>query len=267
MAKLLATDIDGTFIRTDGSVSKEQIATVKKFREDGNFFVIATGRPICRLNEVYNLFDFDISKDYAVCFNGALVCTVDGSKVVLKNCLSDESVRDLIDLAVSMNSTYLVYLKDKIITPCIPESCSFLYDLSCVHEIKEDHEYFKSQKDVFKIIFTGSGEESKHKREIMPEDIRQRFNIVQSGANFVEFNNKGADKGEGVIALAEALGVKFEDTYAVGDEENDYAMISKVGNGCCVENAIPMIKSIAKYVTASNNDNGVMNLINNIILK
>ena len=57
------------------------------------------------------------------------------------------------------------------------------------------------------------------------------------------------DKGSAITHLAEKLGLTKDETMAIGDEENDRAMLEVVGNPVVMENGNPEIKKIAKYIT------------------
>ena len=68
-------------------------------------------------------------------------------------------------------------------------------------------------------------------------------------------------------SLADALGIKPEEIMAIGDQENDIAMIEYAGLGVAMDNAIPLVKEIANFVTKSNLDDGVAYAIEQHVLK
>ncbi|MCC9839546.1 HAD hydrolase family protein, partial [Streptococcus agalactiae] len=65
------------------------------------------------------------------------------------------------------------------------------------------------------------------------------------------------NKGTALLHLAEKMGLTVDQTMAIGDEENDRAMLEVVGNPVVMQNGNPELKKIAKYITKSNEESGV----------
>ena len=76
----------------------------------------------------------------------------------------------------------------------------------------------------------------------------------------------GAAKGEGLLRLAQILGIKREETMAFGDGENDLSMIDKAGIGIAMENGVENLKRIADFIAPDNNDAGVGQMLEKLIL-
>ena len=69
-----------------------------------------------------------------------------------------------------------------------------------------------------------------------------------------------------ITHLAEKLGLSKDETMAIGDEENDRAMLAVVGNPVVMENGNPELKKIAKYITKTNDESGVAHAIRTWVL-
>lgn len=78
--------------------------------------------------------------------------------------------------------------------------------------------------------------------------------VVQGAPNNVEVTAAGVDKGEGLLALAAHLGIPREQTLAVGDSENDRAMLQKAGVAAVMANGMPHIKRLADIVSEADCD-------------
>ncbi len=78
---------------------------------------------------------------------------------------------------------------------------------------------------------------------------------------FTDITAKGADKGEGILALASHLGLDPQYTMAFGDGGNDTSMIKAAGIGVAMGNALESLKQEADYVTSSVDDDGVLNAL------
>ena len=98
--------------------------------------------------------------------------------------------------------------------------------------------------------------------------LKQRDDILVSTSlyNNLEINGPGASKGEGLLHLASMLGIRREETMAFGDGNNDASMIRDAGIGVVMENGDPDLKGIADYITATNDESGVAQAIEKLVL-
>jgi Cof subfamily protein (haloacid dehalogenase superfamily) len=78
---------------------------------------------------------------------------------------------------------------------------------------------------------------------------------------FTDITAKGADKGEGILALAAHLGLDPRHTMAFGDGGNDASMIKAAGIGVAMGNALESLKQEADYVTSSVDDDGILHAL------
>lgn len=86
-----------------------------------------------------------------------------------------------------------------------------------------------------------------------------------AGREWIDFMNLGVDKGAGVAHLCEHLGIDIADAAAVGDTYNDIPMLERVGHSFIVDNAEEHMNAHAKWRIPSNNDGGVLTLIDAIL--
>ena len=82
--------------------------------------------------------------------------------------------------------------------------------------------------------------------------------ISYSSNRYMEFNAIGVNKGQGLIDLANKLGIDIKDTIAVGDNYNDLSMLKVAGLSVGANNAVDDVKAICDYVTKANNNEGVV---------
>ena len=78
---------------------------------------------------------------------------------------------------------------------------------------------------------------------------------------FTDITANGADKGKGILAIAQHEGLDASHTIAFGDGGNDTSMILQAGIGIAMGNAIDELKQQADYVTTSVDDDGVLNAL------
>jgi len=90
--------------------------------------------------------------------------------------------------------------------------------------------------------------------------------VVSSGPSFCDVMTKGVSKGNGLMRLADLLGIPRENTFAIGDSENDFSMVEAAHYGLAVGNADDNIKAAASYVAAAFENNGFADAVYSFVL-
>ena len=104
-------------------------------------------------------------------------------------------------------------------------------------------------------------------RELAEAGLTAGLDVVYSSNRYLEFNAPGVNKGAGLLALAERLGIAPEETMAIGDNSNDVPMLRAAGLGVAVANASDEALEAADYVCeADNNAGGVAEAIERFVL-
>ena len=98
------------------------------------------------------------------------------------------------------------------------------------------------------------------------EFIGQDINMFYSKANFLEFTDKNATKGYALKLLADKWGIDSSQVIAIGDNYNDETMLRYAGLGVAVGNAAQGMKDISQYISPSNEEDGVVHVIEKFIL-
>lgn len=100
----------------------------------------------------------------------------------------------------------------------------------------------------------------------IPAEVKEKYTVLKSAPYFLEILDKSVTKGTGVKSLADALNIKPEEVMAIGDQENDIAMLEYAGMGVAMDNAIPSVKEVANFVTKTNLEDGVAYAIEKFVL-
>jgi len=87
----------------------------------------------------------------------------------------------------------------------------------------------------------------------LPHDCKGQFSL----ANYLEITHQDVDKATALSALGKQLGIMPADMVAIGDGENDMALLRLVGLGIAMGNASPSVQATADWVTDTNNRDGV----------
>ena len=113
-----------------------------------------------------------------------------------------------------------------------------------------DIKNFRESCEVYKIVVDGKQKSS------FPPEITSQFYIFGSD-NFFEFVNKDCVKENAIKKVLDLVNLHSEEAIAFGDEDSDVNMLKAVGCGVAVCNAPWEVKTEVKYITDSNNDDGV----------
>ena len=259
LPKLVATDLDGTLVRSDDTVSAYTHAVLDRVRAAGIRVVGATGRGP-RLTE---LTRNDIrAADYLVMAGGGrVVDQSDPSAAPLV--LRDERLpaavlsRLVADLeAVVGPMTVMVEALDGHDEPLwgdldptwrYPEAVRARPRADCL------------SCDVIKAFARsprhGVDELLAIAREVVPVEVAS---VTQAGLDFLEITPPGVDKGTGLAIVTQSLGVDPADVLVFGDMPNDLPMFAWAGWGrVAVANAHPEVRAVADELTLTNDDDGV----------
>ena len=268
--KMVVSDLDATLLRTNKTISEENIDAIRRACKKGVIFVIATGR-ILRSASVYADI-LGINSPVAAC-NGAVL--VDSNKnILLDEYLSFDQIKSIAEIAEKYGQYYHFYDKSNIYTRFDTTRFDKYYN-SGANQSSENVSLKKIYKDVtelndgdlqlYKALFISLDNDVLKKVE---KDFNHFTNlsITSSSRNNVEVNKRGVSKGNAIKMLAESYGINRDEIIAIGDNRNDQSMIEYAGLGVAVDNASEDTKSIADIVTVSNEDNAIAKIIEEFVI-
>ncbi len=263
MYKLLFIDLDDTLLNTDGSISSQNIAAVKKALNIGCNVVICSGRSNMSLEKFNKTLGI---KDYTIGYNGGIIYK--GDEVLICHYLEKQLVYDIIDFCRSYNVDIQLYQHSEL---WLDKETQLTRDYCkrsvLTPRVVGDLKNHISNK-VNKVIILAKHEILKQLENEMPKHISDNCCTFFSHDHLFEFNPPGITKGTAVKELADYLNIPLSQTIAVGDNENDIPMIQAAGLGIAVKNAIKSALDAADYITENTNDNNaIAEVIDKFILK
>lgn len=257
--KLVVTDLDGTLLDDKKNVSRANMDAIKKLRNSGILFTIATGRGERAAGPFLELLEIDIP---AILFNGGEIFDPFRGPIDAKY-MEKEILNLVIDHFMDSEIGVVTFWHDKI----------FIADFKPAHEIylereKVKYERVKNLKDideVNKILLVGDVGHSMRKMRELEEKAGVSINYVQSEKFYLEVLPHGVSKGEGLKRLCNILGIDRKSVVAIGDNMNDLSMINFAGLGVAVGNAEEAVKKAAGLIVPTNNEDGVAYLLEKIV--
>lgn len=268
MIKLVAIDLDGTLLNNQKQISEKNKSTLQKAKDQGVKIVICTGRPLKAIDGFLEELNLQEEGDYSITFNGGLVQKNDTGEMLEKITMSYDEIKELaqlmgeLDLPFDVLSDALVYqLPTSAAHPSIYSELNKALDFEgkTLEQLTEDGLYNK-------VVVATDADYLDQQIAKIPAEFYEKYEIVKSRDCLLEFMTKGVTKAYGLSLLAEDLNIKQSEVMTLGDEENDLPMIIYAGIGVAMENAVPIIKEHADYITDTNENDGVAKAVEKFVL-
>ena len=266
MYKLIAIDLDGTLLNEKKDISNRCKEDIRKLRDKGIRVVLATGRPFDGILPYINELDLLDENDFVVTYNGALVQNTNADKVLIKRPLSLDSYKELYNLSKELGVNIHALTESSVLTPRNNPYTRIESTINKIPIIEGRIEDIDSSTNIIKVMFIDDPKKLDDIIPLIPQWAKEKYSILRSASIFLEFLDKGVDKGVGVSLIARQLGIEAEEVICIGDADNDIAMIEYAGLGVAMDNAIDDAKSVADYITLSNEEDGVAHVIEKFLL-
>jgi Cof subfamily protein (haloacid dehalogenase superfamily) len=271
MIKLIVSDLDETLVGPDGKVSEKNIEAIKKATQKGVKFVPNTGRGFESVQPLLETLGLKgKANEFVISYNGGAIVENQNFNVIQTNALSFEQASQIFAITSKHleYSTHIYTLNDVYIFNEVEADNEYMQSRG-VRTTKFDYSNLEKLKDepIFKIITMNA--DLKKRQAIKEEVIKNvdfEVNATFSSDRYTEFNLNGVDKGKATLELGRHLGIKKEEIMALGDNNNDVAMLKSVGLPVVVSNANETAMDVAKFITRGNYTSGVAEAINKFVL-
>lgn len=270
--KLIALDLDGTTLNDDRIISQGNRQALEAAVQKGVNVVIATGRTFSALPE-------DVFKikgiQYVLTSNGAVITNLRTEKTIYENCIAPEAV----EKAVALLKTYDfmieafteggAYIEKSIYEEIKTTRKSFRhvdYVLTTRQPIEGLYDFILAHKEHIENMNVNF--ENQEDRAMMREVLGglENTTLTTSFDHNLEIGGATTSKAGALKELGNMLGVAPEEMMAIGDSPNDMAMMQLAGMPVAVGNAKDEVKAIAKYVAATNHEDGVAQAVRKFVL-
>ncbi len=246
--KLLASDMDGTLLQNGAEKpTKEAYELIGQLREKGVMFAAASGRQYHSLRRLFEPVADNIAY---ICENGCLVVYED--EVLYEANLSKKVAREIFDAVESCPNYAALLAAEKSCYLLRKEGREDLGDL-LLHYYNYKMKWIDDLDDVeekiIKISIYCPDGVTKEDVKFLEDRFSDVVSIAVSGMLWIDLMPKDITKKIGLKKLANHLDISIADCMAVGDEENDFEMLSTVGHSVAMNNANPAIKEICAQQT------------------
>lgn len=268
--RLVGLDIDGTVLDSARRVTPRTVEAIRACIGAGCLVAPASGRPWIGLPKEFTSIP---GVDWAVTANGATLVDLAAGRVAERRWMSREDwifawdvtagfdrVMDLFLGGWGYSSAAQLERAEEWSPPGMAQ-----YIRASRRPVEDVHALAMEQDVIEKanLFFTDPAQRQKAWQLL---EASGRFEVSYSSSVGIELNAKGADKAEGLLALGRRLGIPPAQIMACGDSGNDLPMLRRVGVGVAMGNAAPGIKAAARFVTDTNDNDGVAKALERFVL-
>ena len=256
---LLCTDLDGTLLASDHTVSKENLDAIDYFMAEGGIFTFITGRMPYFVAAIYQRVRTNAPIG---CINGGGLYDFRTGSYLWTQKLS-HNVLELVRYAdehipgigIQVNTFDTLYFCTENEAMRDFRRITGLPNITC--------HYADVTEPIAKIVFADKNEENIRRLEALlnAHPHAHAYDFIRSEATLYEILPRGIHKGIALTQLASILHIPQAKTIAVGDYNNDIGMLQSAGLGIAVANATPETKAAADMLTVTNDEHAIARII------
>ncbi|OJD64257.1 Cof-type HAD-IIB family hydrolase [Bacillus sp. NH11B] len=233
MKKIIISDLDGTLLRSDKTISEKSINILRECKNNGDELIFATARPPRAIKQyIPNVLKSEI----IICYNGALV-------------LKGNDILEIIEIAKKYNLHQIcLEINDKLYSNF--DVTDYFGDVPCeVMDIRK-----LNFEKASKLIVCTNGSINKEFTKELPDECKA---VITDNGTLCQIMHTDVSKWNSIQHVLQHLNRDVSEVIAFGDDYNDMEMIEKCGIGVAMSNAVEELKSVAKFIAKSNDEDGV----------
>ena len=270
--RLIALDLDGTLLDDQKRLPERNRKALEACVSKGIYVVPCTGRTAAGIPEVIKEIP---GIRFGITVNGGMLVDMQEDRILDEKLLSPQIVVEIYELLEEYHVMCDAYIQGDGFSEryCFEHMDEYAIPVLVQELVKKTRvpidnmkEYIRKRNcmvDKLNLFFDDKDQRAQVRGRLMERGVI----LVSSSFPFnLEINGPGASKGEGILRLAQILGVRAEETMAFGDGENDLSMMEKAGISIAMENGEASIQEKADYIAPCNNDAGVAQMLEKMVL-
>jgi HAD superfamily hydrolase (TIGR01484 family) len=258
--RLVATDLDGTIVRSDGTISPTTVAALSRVEQAGARLVFVTGRPPRVMGDITAVFGH---QGVALCSNGALIYDMHADRIIGEHLIPP---RDLAEAARRLREAI------PEIGLAVESAHGLTGDGRYEAGVWDDDVSIRRLPDAELFSRPAAKLLGRHPRLSADELLALAAPAVDgvvsiyhsNGTRLVEASANGVSKASALASLAAGQGIPPAAVVAFGDMPNDLPMLAWAGTSYAVANAHSDVLAAADHVIASNDEDGVAQVIDRL---
>ena len=265
--KLLALDLDGTVLRSNNTLSDKVKSAIESANYSGITIAAASGRPYSSMpNEILDMPEFE----YYIASNGAAIYDSNGNKICSVT-LKEKDVIKILKLTEDYDLIWEAFIEGETCTDVryyndpLSYGCSAAY-VDYVRSSRGTSNdmrgyIYKNRGRLDSIEFVSTDNDLRRTLWDMIESNIDSVYVTTSSKHFVEIMDGAATKANALKFICDLLHIPLKNTAVAGNADNDIDMIVEAGLGAAVKNASPKCLGAADVIVESNDNDGIVELI------
>lgn len=262
MIKLIVSDLDGTMLHDHGEeLNSEYFEVIRKLKERNILFCAASGRQYESMRKLFYPVQDEI-----------IYITENGAEILWKNQVIFSMPMTMEDSRQLVLDTRAIPLAESMY--CTSDTAYFEKADKNVFQLMKEEYHFKCKvvEDLLKLdvpclkfsLYLKENVDAVTSQTFVPK-WKKTHEVACGGRYFMDVMERGANKGTALKKIQQMLGITYLNTAVFGDNHNDLEMLAEAKYSFAVSNARTRVKELAGYTIDSNNSDGVLKVLNNIL--
>lgn len=267
--ELLALDLDGTLTNQDKVITPKTKTALLEMQERGKRIVLASGRPTEGVWPLARELKLNEYGGYLLAFNGAVIIDCRTGETLFSRLLPARMNRKIIRLGRDYQTIVITYSEDG--RTILTEQEDNLYvrrnqaanrmQLRQVDDLEAAVTY-----SVPKFLMIDEAERLAAVEPLICEALGEDASVCRSAGYYLEIAPSGINKAKSLERLLTMIGLERQQLAACGDGYNDISMLQFAGLGVAMANAVQPVKMAADYITSSNNEDGIAQIVEKFMI-
>ncbi len=266
---IIALDLDGTLTNSEKNITPRTLDALMKAQREGVRLVLASGRPTFGIAALANQLQLADYGGYVLSYNGGRIIDWCEKTVIFSQVVDQKLVPILYDFAKKAQLPIVTYLPEAILAS--KNEGEYLAEEARINgmPVVVAQNFVEEAMQIAggstKFLIPGEPELLIQLESEMKAALSEQMEVFRSAPFFLELPPKGIDKAQSLQRLLTHLGLERESLMAFGDGFNDLSMIQFAGQGVAMANAVEEVKSIADFVTTSNEEDGIAHALEQLL--
>ncbi|WP_242910878.1 HAD family hydrolase [Actinomadura terrae] len=256
--RVIATDLDGTIVRSDGTISARTVAALARVERAGRMLVMVTGRPPRWMTDIAAAVGH---RGVAICANGAVVYDLHNESVVRAHVIEPDVLAETVARlrTISPEMRFAVEYPDGFVFERHYDLGGWDAEGFGGRPVDEDELVARPGT---KLLAFQPGADPDPLAEKAVQMVGDLVMVTHSsGRGLLEISAHGVTKASALAELCGEHGIPSGDVVAFGDMPNDLPMLTWAGTSYGVANAHPLVLAAVTHTTSRNDDDGVAEVL------
>lgn len=261
--RLIAADMDGTLLTDDKRITERTADAVRRAGEAGVRFCLSTGRPLAGVRRYLDQLGLTTP---TITYNGAVIVDPTTGSFIYEQGLDADAAKEIWRLGLEFDTTIIVWSHERLLVSRMDERVEKYKAVSGVPPVVIADFDALADEGIAKMLWYDEIERMGEFQDTLARTLTCPVNYATSNPRFLEFFDHRVSKAAAMEQLGRHLGIDRTEMIAIGDGYNDLSMLTYAGLGVAMGNAPEDIRVRCGYVTATNEEDGVAEVIERFCL-